>query len=107
MEKKGNMEGKQSKSERFSARKAGLRDILLREHTEFERKKKEKRRTIIAKILNYKQCEKVLNKYKVLKLWEDQIYINEDISEYTAEKRRILFKRAKEIRERGKFAKVA
>ena len=41
-----------------------------------------------------------------LKLWEDQIYINEDFSEYTVEKRRILFKRGKEIKERGEFVKV-
>ena len=49
----------------------------------------------------------MLNKYKELKLlWQDQIYKNEDFSEYTVEKDRILFKRAKEIRERGNFAKV-
>ena len=70
------------------------------------KKEEEKRRTIIAKFLNYKQREKLLNKYKQLKLWEDQIYINEHFSEYTVEKRRILFKRAKEIWERGEFAKV-
>ena len=34
-------------------------------------KEKGKRKTIIAKFLNYKQREKVLNKYKELKLWED------------------------------------
>ena len=70
------------------------------------KKEEEKRRTIIAKFLNYKQREKLLNKYKQLKSWEDQIYINEHFSEYTVEKRRILFKRAKEIWERGEFAKV-
>ena len=42
-----------------------------------------------------------------LKLWEDQIYINEDFSGSTVEKRRISFKRAKEIRERGELALVA
>ena len=55
------------------------------------KKEEEKRRTIIAKFLNYKQREKLLKKYKQLKLWEDQIYINEHFSEYTVEKRRILF----------------
>ena len=49
---------------------------------------------------------KVLNKYKELKLWEDRIYVNEDFSEYTVEKRRVLFKRAKEIGKRGEIAKV-
>ena len=52
-----------------------------------------KGRTIIAKFLNYNQREKVLNKYKELKSWEDQIYIKEDFIEYTVEKRRILFHR--------------
>ena len=48
----------------------------------------------------------MLNKYKELKSWEDQIYINEDFIEYTVEKRRILFKHAKEIRKKGEPAKV-
>ena len=65
-----------------------------------------KRGTVIATFFNYKQREKVLNKYKELKLWEDQIYINEYFSEYTVDKRRILFIRAKGIRERGEFAKI-
>ena len=34
------------------------------------------------------------------------MYINENFSEYIVEKRRILFERTKEIRERGEFAKV-
>ena len=68
--------------------------------------KQEGKRTIIAKFLNYRQHEKVLNRSMELKLWEDQIYKNEDFSEYTVEKSKILFKRAKEIRERGEFAKV-
>ena len=48
----------------------------------------------------------MLNKYKELKLWEDQIYINKYFSEYTGEKRKILFQRAKEIRERDEFDKI-
>ena len=92
----------------FLEEKLGLEtdEITIERTHRIEKKEKRKRRTIIAKFLNYKQREKVLNKYKELKLWEDQIYINEDFSEYTVEKRRILFKRAKEIRERGEFAKV-
>ena len=48
----------------------------------------------------------MLNKHKELKLWEDQIYINKYFSEYTGEKRKILFQRAKEIRERDEFDKI-
>ena len=92
----------------FLQEKLGLEtDEITIERAHMIGKKEEgKRRTIIAKFLNYKQREKMLNKYKKLKLWEDQIYINKDFSEYTVEKRIILFKRAKEIRERGEFAKV-
>ena len=72
----------------------------MKGHIRIEKKEEGKRRTIIATFLNYKQREKVLDKYKDLILWEDQI-------EYTVEKRQVLIKPAKEIRERGKFAKVA
>ena len=78
---------------------------MLRAH-KIGKKEDVKRRTIVAKFLNYKQHEEVLSKYNKIKLWENQIYINEDFSEYTVEKRRILLKHAKEIRERGQFAKV-
>ena len=101
-------EESETKVKVFLLEKLGLEaDKITIERTHRIAKKEEgKRRTIIAKFLNYKQREKVLNKYKELKLWEDRIYINEDSIKYTVEKRRILFKRAKEIRERGEFAKV-
>ena len=57
------------------------------------RKKKQGKGTaVIAKFLKLQEREKVLNKYKELKLSEDQIYINKYFSEYTVEKRKILFK---------------
>ena len=64
------------------------------------------RRTIVAKFLNFKDKEKVLNRYRSCKLWEDRIYINEDFSEETLAKRKELLKKAKELRKNGKFAKV-
>ena len=105
---KWNLGGKRNKSKSFSARKTGFRNWRNHywESTWDQKEKRGKRKTIMAKFLNYKQCEKVLNKYKELKIWEDQIYINEDFSKHTVEKRRNLFKSAKEIRERGEFAKV-
>ena len=65
-----------------------------------------KRRTIIAKFLNFKGKQEVLSEYKARKLWTKGIFINEDFSEDTMEKRKSLFQRAKELREEGKFAKV-
>ena len=86
----------------FLQEKLDLKTAKITIETAHRKKKDErKRRTFKTKFLNYKQREKVLHKYKELKLWEDQLYINEDFSEYTVEKRRILYKRAKEIRERG------
>ena len=87
----------------FLQEKLGLEtdEITIERAHRIGKKEEGKRRTIIAEFLNYKQHKKVLSKYKELKLWEDQFYINEDFSECTVEKRRILFKRAKEIRERG------
>ena len=95
-------------SEVFLEEKLGLEtdEITIERAHRIGQEEEGKRRTIIENFLNYKQHEKVLKKYKELKLWEDQIYINKDISEHTVEKRRILFKCAKEIRERSEFAKV-
>ena len=65
-----------------------------------------KRRTIMAKFLNFKDKREVLSECKPRKLWTKGIFINEDFSEDTMEKRKGLFQRAKELREEGKFAKV-
>ena len=64
------------------------------------------KRTIIAKFLNYKDKEKVLREYRSCKLWEERLYINEHFSEETMEIRMELSKEAKELRRKGKFAKV-
>ena len=55
-------------------------EITIERANRIGKKEEGKRRTIIAKFLNYKQREKVLNKHEVLKLWKDQIYINEDFT---------------------------
>lgn len=66
----------------------------------------EKPRTIIAKFLSYKTKTKVLKEFKEKKLWEEHLYINEDFSTKTREKRKELFKKAKELRNLGKYAHV-
>ena len=65
-----------------------------------------KRRTIIAKFLNFKDKQEVLSKYKARKLWTKNIFLNENFSEDTMEKHKGLFQRAKELQEEGKFVKV-
>lgn len=66
-----------------------------------------KKRTIIARFLNYKEKQLVLRKYKEHKLWNENIYVNEDFSERTLQIRKDLFKEAKDIRARGGFARVS
>ena len=65
-----------------------------------------KRRTNITKFLNFKDKQKVLSEYKARKLRTKGIFINEDFSADTIEKRKGLFQRAKELREEGTFSKV-
>lgn len=68
--------------------------------------KRNDRRTIIARFLDYKDKEVILDKFREKKLWEKQIYINEDFSEKTVELRKQLFLQAKTARNNGMFAKV-
>ena len=65
-----------------------------------------KRRTDIAKFLNFKDKQKVLSEYKTWKLWTKGIFINDDFSADTIEKCKGLFQRAKELREEGTFSKI-
>ena len=98
------MGGKQNKRESFLQEKLGLETdetTIERAHT-IGKKEEGKRRSIIEKVAweSVKQIQGAeimggsnLNKWRLQ--WV-----------YTVEKRRILFKFAKEIRERDKFAKV-
>ena len=61
-------------------------------------------RTIVLKLLNYEDKEKILSKASSLK--NTNIYINEDYSVETSKLRQELFAQAKEHRSNGKFAKV-
>ena len=65
-----------------------------------------KKRAIILRFLNYKDKDAVLNQYRQKEHWKDNIYVNKDYSERTAELRKQLFKQAKKIRQSGMSAKV-
>ena len=64
------------------------------------------KRTIIVRFLNYKDKEVILSKYRSKQLWKKNIYFNEDFSERTLAVRKDLFRRAKDIRANGGYAKV-
>ena len=65
-----------------------------------------KKRVIVMKLLNFKDKELVINAFVEKKIWDDNIYINEDFSERTLGIRKELFNTAKDIRKQGKYAKV-
>ncbi|XP_065641667.1 uncharacterized protein LOC136073645 [Hydra vulgaris] len=59
-------------------------------------------RTIVVKFLSYKDKNAILDKFVKAKLWNENLFINEDFSERTMEIRRKLFAEAKELRSKGK-----
>ncbi|XP_065645390.1 uncharacterized protein LOC136075878 [Hydra vulgaris] len=63
-------------------------------------------RTIVVKFLNYIDKNAILDKFVKAKLWNENLFIYEDFSERTMEIRRKLFAEAKELRSKGKYAKV-
>lgn len=73
------------------------------------RKEAGRKRTIVAKFLNYKDREKVLQSYFRNKLWEgnEPVYINEDFSERTLTIRKGLFQEMKEFKNKGVKSKVS
>ena len=58
------------------------------------------------KFLNYKDKDTVLNQYRQKQLWMDNIYVNKDYSERTADLKKELIDQAKEIQQSGKSGKV-
>ena len=60
-------------------------EITIERTYKIGKKEEGKTSTIIAKCLNYKQCKKVLNKCKELKLW-DNLYKRRLQREYCGEK---------------------
>jgi hypothetical protein len=61
-----------------------------------------KKRTIVAKFLNYKTKTEILSKYKEKQLWKQNIFINDDFSEATNLKRKRLFAKGKMEKENGR-----
>lgn len=93
----------------FLKDKLGLKDDIVIERVHRVRSRNEnstRKRTIVAKFLNYKDRETIVSKYRDLKLWKEEVYINEDFSDSTMIIRKELFKKAKELRGAGKYAKV-
>ena len=68
--------------------------------------KKNYKRVIVMKFLNFKDKQRVLNAFIEKKLWQKNIYINEDYSSKTVEIRKSLFNTVKTLKSQGKNAKV-
>ena len=82
------------------------KDIIIERAHRTGSKINGKKRAIIVKLLTFKYKDAVLNQYRQKQIWKDNIYVNEDYSQHTAELRKQLFKQAREILQPGKFVKV-
>ena len=82
------------------------KDITIERAHRTGSKINDKKRAIIIKFINYKDKDAALNQYRQKQLWKDNIYVNGDYSERTADLRKQLFEKAEEIRQSGKSAKV-
>ena len=82
--------------------KLGLTNVQIDRAHRTGRKGREYPRTIVAKLSNYKDKEKILKNRKKLK--GTDIYINEDFSKETVSHRKKLWSQVKKLRAEGKFA---
>jgi hypothetical protein len=82
--------------------------VIERAHRVRSRKSDDvmRKRTIVVKFLNFKDRDMILSKYRSLKLWTEGCYVNEDYSDTTMAIRKELFKKEKELRSEGKYARV-
>ena len=94
------------KLQSFFTNKLGLENIVVERCHRTGKKEAGRNRTIVAKFLNYRDKVEVLNKFRELKLWEENIYLNDDFSKKTLEIRKNLFAEAKERRKNNLYAKV-
>ena len=65
-----------------------------------------KKRTIVAKFLNFRDKSRIPHAYREEKLWKEIIFVNEDFSKETASIRKSLLQKAKDRRSENKVAKV-
>ena len=82
------------------------KDIIIERAHRTGSKINGRKRAIIVKLLTFKYKDAALNQYRQKQIWKDNIYVNEDYSQHTAELRKQLFKEAREILQPGKFVKV-
>ena len=67
-------------------------------------KRNDRRRTIVLKLLNFKDKEDILSKARLLK--GTGIFVNEDFAKETREKRKLLWEEVKKHRIEGKYAVI-
>ncbi|XP_065685038.1 uncharacterized protein LOC136097048 [Hydra vulgaris] len=94
-------EESEQKIKDFLITKLNIREKILIDRAHRVGKENGKNRSIIVRFQNYKDKALVLNKYTTMKLWNERLYVNEDLSDFTMDLRRKLFKEAKELRAKG------
>ena len=65
-----------------------------------------RKRTIVVKFLNFKGKSRILHTYREKKLWRENVLVNEDFLEETANICKGLLQKAKDLRSQNKVAKV-
>ena len=65
-----------------------------------------RKRTIVVKLLNLKDKSRILDTYRKKKLWKEKIFVNEDFLEEAASLRKGLLQKAKDLRSQNKVAKI-
>ena len=82
------------------------KDIVIERAHRTGEFKENRHRTIIAKVLNYKDKNLMLEQAKNMKLLKKHIYINEDFSAITMKQRKEMAETVKQMRENGDFAVI-
>ena len=80
------------------------KNIIIERAHRTGRKEEGKKRCIVLKLLNYKDKELILKNANKLK--GTGVFINEDFSRETLEKRKDLWEKVKVARSQGKFATI-
>ena len=97
----------EEKVKRFIKEDLGISDEIKIERahrfgSKYYEDKTRRNRTIIAKFLDYKDKDKVIKTYREKRIYDQKVhFVNEDFSEATAEVRKGLFAKVKDLKRRG------
>ena len=95
----------QKKAEELFGKILGVENVDVERAHRSGKKQAGKPRSIVLKLLNWKDKQKIL--LNCHKLKGRKIYVYEDFSRETMEKRKMLWNKVKDLRRQGKFAIIS